>query len=201
MVIPRFEQFVQGSFGLFIDVKPWLHRSIFVETTVSCKTRPVSADPTRSTWVLLSYRVPREPSTARIALWRRLRKLGVAQIGDGLVALPHDDRTKELLEWHAASVEEAGGDATVWLAEPVGRAMAERLVESMHEARDAEYQALIDEIAASRDGLTVDGRTLARFRRTLRDINRRDYFLAPLRDAARRAVRELDADDASQVRS
>ena len=33
-------------------------------------------------WVLLSYRVPREPSTPRIAVWRRLRQLGVAQLGD-----------------------------------------------------------------------------------------------------------------------
>ena len=39
-------------------------------------------------WVLLSYRLPREPSTPRIAVWRKLRRLGVAQISDGLVALP-----------------------------------------------------------------------------------------------------------------
>ncbi len=39
-------------------------------------------------WVLLSYRLPREPSTPRIAVWRKLKRLGVAQISDGLVALP-----------------------------------------------------------------------------------------------------------------
>ncbi len=31
-------------------------------------------------WVLLAYRLPREPSTPRIALWRRLRRLGAAQV-------------------------------------------------------------------------------------------------------------------------
>jgi hypothetical protein len=31
-------------------------------------------------WVLLAYRLPREPSTPRIALWRGLRRLGAAQI-------------------------------------------------------------------------------------------------------------------------
>ena len=52
-------------------------------------------------WVLLAYRLPREPSTPRIALWRRLRRLGAAQLVDGLVALPHDARTREALEWLA----------------------------------------------------------------------------------------------------
>ncbi|MEV4644831.1 hypothetical protein [Saccharopolyspora sp. NPDC049357] len=36
-------------------------------------------------WVLLSYRMPREPSTPRIAVWRKLKRLGVAQLADGVV--------------------------------------------------------------------------------------------------------------------
>lgn len=37
--------------------------------------------------MLLSYRLPREPSTPRITEWRKLKRLGVVQISDGLVAL------------------------------------------------------------------------------------------------------------------
>ena len=58
--------------------------------------------------MLLAYRLPREPSTPRIAVWRRLRRLGVAQLLDGLVALPLDARTKEQLEWVAEQVADAG---------------------------------------------------------------------------------------------
>ncbi|HZG95955.1 MAG TPA: Chromate resistance protein ChrB [Mycobacteriales bacterium] len=64
-------------------------------------------------WVLLSYRLPREPSTPRITLWRQLRRLGVAQLGDGLVALPADARTREQLDWAAEAAIEAGGTASV----------------------------------------------------------------------------------------
>jgi hypothetical protein len=46
-----------------------------------------------------------EPSTPRIAVWRRLRRLGVVQVGDGLVALPADARTREQLKWVAEDVE------------------------------------------------------------------------------------------------
>src|SRR5213080_3282008 len=55
-------------------------------------------------WVLLAYRLPRDPSTPRIALWRTLRRLGAAQLLDGLVALPADSRTREQLEWAADGV-------------------------------------------------------------------------------------------------
>src|SRR5215207_6471513 len=53
----------------------------------------------RVSWVVLVHRVPREPSTPRIAIWRKLRALGAAQLGDGVVALPEDARTREHLEW------------------------------------------------------------------------------------------------------
>ncbi len=67
-------------------------------------------------WVLLTYRLPREPSTLRSAVWRKLRKLGVAQIGDGLVGLPTGPRSREQLEWVAEEVTDAGGAAGMWLA-------------------------------------------------------------------------------------
>ena len=54
--------------------------------------------------MLLAYRLPREPSTPRIATWRKLKQLGVAQLLDGLVALPLDSRNRERLEWLADEV-------------------------------------------------------------------------------------------------
>src|SRR5258707_14598938 len=47
----------------------------------------------RTRWVLLAYRLPHEPSTPRIAVWRQLRHLGVGHVSDGVVALPLDART------------------------------------------------------------------------------------------------------------
>lgn len=139
-------------------------------------------------WALLSYRLPREPSTPRIAVWRKLKRLGVEQIGDGLVALPDDARTREHLEWVAADVVAADGEATVWVAR-TARTASENLATRMRAARELEYRSLLDEVAAA-DG-SVDTRTLQRFRRTLRAIDRRDHFRAPSRDRARLAIDAL----------
>src|SRR5258705_10621623 len=71
-----------------------------------------------SEWVLLAYRLPREPSTPRIAVWRKLRRLGAVQLVDGLVALPADPATVEAFDWLADEVVEAGGEAWTWRAPP-----------------------------------------------------------------------------------
>src|SRR5215217_4655640 len=62
-------------------LQPWLHCDV---------SEPSSRVPGPGEWVLLSYRLPREPSGPRTTLWRRLKRLGVAQLADGLVALPAD---------------------------------------------------------------------------------------------------------------
>ena len=136
-------------------------------------------------WVLLSYRIPREPSTPRIAIWRKLKELGVAQVGDGLVALPNDARTKEHLEWIATRVDEADGDAIVWVAAPAVRRTSDQLAADMRNARAAEYRALQEQVESATD---VGSRTIQRWRRELRKIDRRDYFRAPGRGSARRAI-------------
>jgi hypothetical protein len=148
-------------------------------------------------WVLLSYRLPREPSTPRIAVWRKLRRLGVAQISDGLVALPAGARTREQLEWVSEEVSDARGTAAIWLARPATRAQEEHLAQAMAAARAAEYQALItaaDEAAASL-AANPPARSAAvrRLRNELRAIQRRDYFPPAERDYAQAAVQALFA--------
>lgn len=143
-------------------------------------------------WVLVAYRVPREPSAPRLAVWRRLRSLGVAQLLDGLVALPLDSRNRELLEWVADEVIEHGGEATVWIAQPATAREQRELAGRMRERIAGEYRAVIAEAeAAAAEGTGRHRRTLARLRRELGRIARRDYFPSPEGERARAAVEAL----------
>lgn len=143
-------------------------------------------------WVLLSYRLPREPSTPRIGIWRELERLGVARLGDGLVALPADARTREQFEWLAEEIVEAGGVATVWLATPSSAAQERAIAESMRAARAAEYRAVIEQAGvAAASGDAERARVMRRLRGELRRITRRDFFPPAERDAARTAVAAL----------
>src|SRR5947208_11477397 len=123
----------------------------------------------RISWVLLAYRLPREPSTPRSALWRKLRRLGAAQVLDGLAVLPFDARNREQLEWLADEVVEASGEATIWVGELGSAAQERELAARMAETVAGDYRAVIEEAIAARD--LPEGqrrRTLGRLRRELR---------------------------------
>ena len=146
----------------------------------------------RTSWVLLAYRLPREPSTPRIAVWRKLRRLGAAQVLDGLAALPHDARNREQLDWLADEILDAGGEASIWTGELASASQERELAGRMADAVAAEYRVLIADAAAARDQSPgQQRRTLGRLRRELRRIRARDYFPPPERELARHAVEEL----------
>lgn len=143
-------------------------------------------------WVLLSYRLPREPSTPRITVWRKLKRLGVAQISDGLVALPADARSREHLDWIAEEIQDAGGTAGVWLAHPATRAQERNLAHEMTAARTREYWAVRLEAEQAQTLPEPDRRRVMRkLRAQLRRIRRRDYFPPPQRRDAETAVDAL----------
>ncbi len=150
-------------------------------------------------WVLLSYRLPRVPSTPRAAVWRKLNRLGVIQLGDGLVALPADARTREALEWIAEEVVEHRGEAIVWLGKPTDKASSVTLERRMIESTANEYETIIAEARANRDASPATRRrVMARLRRELHRISDRDFFTTAQRDTARLAVEELEK-ESSQI--
>ena len=111
--------------------------------------------------MLLAYRLPRVPSTPRSAVWRKLKRLGVAWLGDGLMALPADPRTREQLEWIAEDVTDHGGEAILWLGRPLGASAISAVV------RGGQWRGCAANCNASRAAT---------------------FFTCPQREAARRAV-------------
>lgn len=145
----------------------------------------------QSDWVLLAYRLPREPSTPRINVWRKLRKLGAVQLVDGLVALPASARTREQFDWLADGVIDAGGEAWTWTAVPGSKGQQKLLAGRMTEATAAEYRAVLDEAEQVAADDVPSRRTVERLRREVRRIEARDHYPPKERERARRAVERL----------
>jgi hypothetical protein len=158
----------------------------------------------RPCWVLLVYKLPREPSRHRVAVWRKLRDLGALYLQDGVAALPEDAVTREQLEWLQLRVKEAGGEATLWEAHPGTLAEEGELVETFRSSREKAYRAIIagaDRLRrkAELGGSAILSEHLGKLEREFRAERRRDYFRSPLRaeaaaalKAARLAVRSND---------
>jgi len=145
-------------------------------------------------WLILIYRIPREPSRPRVAVWRKLKALGALYLQDGVVALPDDAVTREQLEWLQLRVKEAGGEATLWEGQPNTRAESGQLVEAFRSSREAAYKDLIAKAERiRRKALMGNGQTLleelVKLERAFRTERRRDYFRSPLRKEASEALK------------
>src|SRR5688500_3104919 len=68
-------------------------------------------------WLVLTYRVPREPTAGRGYGWRKLKKLGAIALQDAAWVLPATPKTQEHFQWLAAEIAELGGEARVWSGE------------------------------------------------------------------------------------
>jgi hypothetical protein len=151
----------------------------------------------------LVYRLPREPSRHRVAVWRKLRDLGAIYLKDGVAALPEDAVTREQLEWLQLRVREAGGEATLWEARPGTLGEEAELVEAFRSSREEAYRTIVAEAERLRRKAEMGGKGLSeqlrKIEREFRTERRRDYFRSPLRGeaaaalkAAREAVRESE---------
>jgi HPt (histidine-containing phosphotransfer) domain-containing protein len=141
---------------------------------------------------MLVYRLPREPSTPRIALWRRLRQLGAVRPVDDVAMLPQTARTEEQLEWLAAGIVEAGGEASVWISRSTTSEASAQLLERASAERAAEYEALVVEAhEVSSSAGAMRARAVARLRGQLEQVRQRDFTAPPARERAVQAIEAL----------
>lgn len=148
-------------------------------------------------WLLCSYRLPREPSRLRLAIWRRLKRVGAVVINEGIWVLPLDAKTREDFEWIAEEIEERGGSVLLWQAESLPAGQDAGIIERFRaEARERYAEALASAQALNRSATRLSRSSsldkviqqLHLLERSLRLDRRRDYFRAPGRGDAEQAV-------------
>ncbi|MBA2692560.1 MAG: chromate resistance protein [Rubrobacter sp.] len=148
----------------------------------------------KTRWLILVYKLPREPSRHRVAVWRKLKTLGAIYLQDGVAVLPEDEVTKEQLEWLQLRVSESGGAARIWRGEPNTVAEDRNLVEEFRSSREVAYENLIESAARIERKAALGGEAsrlmeeLRKVEREFRTERKRDYFGTPLREDARAAI-------------
>jgi hypothetical protein len=124
-------------------------------------------------WVLLVYKVPREPTALRALVWRRLKRLGALLLHDAAWVLPATAWTREQMQWLAVEIEELGGEALLWEAQALLPRQQEALRQQFLERVDALYRAMQAELARADADLIALSRRYQQARAL-------DYFHSPL---------------------
>lgn len=152
-------------------------------------------------WLAISYTLPREPSRARVSVWRKLKKVGAVNILQSMWVLPAGDGNKAFLEEIKRDVAQADGEAFViaFSADDDGRRI---IVNKLNSARDEEYAELLEqcdeflreiEKESARKNFTFaeieeNEEELDKLKQWHEKIAARDAFGAPLCEKSREAL-------------
>ena len=111
----------------------------------------MDADGCTSGWLLLLAQLPKSPSSARVALWRRLRAVGAATMINSAWVLPETPPHAELLEQLRDGVVRQGGTAFVLNVSVSQPEANEAIVARFRADRAREYDEFAERCSALRD--------------------------------------------------
>lgn len=132
-------------------------------------------------WLLLLYKIPREPTAGRVSIWRKLKRLGAILLHDAVWVLPPSPRTQEEFQWLVAEIHERGGDAMLWEASLCLDGRDDELVRQFI----AQVGVVYTEILAALEDPDAD---LAALSKRYQQARLQDYFRSPLGEHVRRAL-------------
>lgn len=163
---------------------------------------------TRSCWNLLVYRVPAQPSTKRVYVWRKLKGWGALYLQQSVCILPAQEDLQPKLEALKAEILAEEGEVdllTVWIDVPAQNAM---LVQRFQQQADEEYHEFLERCQDLHHELNKERKLgklifaeleeneaeLTKLRSWLPKIHKRDWFEAPKRLQADQAFKECELD-------
>lgn len=99
-------------------------------------------------WWMLIYKIPPDPSSARVAAWRHLKAQGAVALQQSVWVLPPEAGHEAFFMTMRQTIELGGGQAYVFRVEALDdAAVRERFIAD----RDAEYTELLDRCQAFAD--------------------------------------------------
>ena len=148
-------------------------------------------------WRVLIYRVPTEPASKRVGVWRDLRRLGGLYLQQCVCIFPSLPAVTQEVNKVAAKIPTLGGETFVLDVPKLQPEDEERIIAAFREQRTNEYAEIIEECETKfvkeieferfRENYTFEEaeeieQDLEKIRRWFDQVRQRDWFKAPRRD-------------------
>lgn len=161
----------------------------------------------RSGWLLLTYKVPAEPTKVRVGVWRRIRSLGAVYIQNSICVLPTSPDHQRQLRMVQNEIESAGGEAVIFETLALDAKQEDLVVSRFKYDRDQDYEEFLDKCADYKDEIAkefkADHYTFAELKENDEDLKKLknwleriraiDFYGAPARAAAEQRLAECEA--------
>jgi hypothetical protein len=132
-------------------------------------------------WLLLLYKISPEPTSRRVYVWRKLKRLGAVLLHDAVWVLPDMPRPREQFQWLAAEIIEMGGEAWLWESRAALLGPEDGLVQQFIQQSEAAYRAILDDLEA-------EASDLAALSQRYQQARQGDYFQSALGQQVREAL-------------
>jgi hypothetical protein len=139
---------------------------------------------TANSWLLLLFSLPTNRNTERVAVWRRLKKMGAVQIKTSTYLLPDDPAQYEQFQWLAQQIRDYGGDSTLVRAQDIEGLTKEKVIAMFNDARARDYGQLrkaLQSFIARRKKMDAEATAaeVERLTRQFREVRAVDFFDSP----------------------
>jgi hypothetical protein len=122
-----------------------------------------------ASWLMLTYSLSAEPSSARVRIWRKLKRLGALPCFESNWVLPDNPRCREMLTWLCAEILEAEGKAVLWTCTSLFLGQDESLEAQFLAQVDSGYDEILSSLDSEKAELDGTAREYLRLRQA-------DYF-------------------------
>jgi hypothetical protein len=134
-----------------------------------------------TSWLLLLFTLPTNRNTERVAVWRRLKKMGAVQIKTSTYLLPDEASQYEQFQWLAQQIRDYGGDSTLVRTHDIEGLTREKVIAMFNDARSNDYAELrksLQKFIMGRKKMdtATAASELERFTRQFREIRAVDFF-------------------------
>lgn len=135
-------------------------------------------------WLMLLYCLPAGRGSARVGIWRKLKKSGALPFKASSYLLPNRPELFERFQWLAQQVQDAGGEATLAFVAELEGVSKEAMMRQFNDTRAAEYSELVTPLNTLIAGLRKRADDsllpeLEKLRRQFEEIRRLDFFECP----------------------
>lgn len=124
-------------------------------------------------WIVLTYKVPREPTSCRVYVWRKLKQLGAIAMQDAVWVLPATAKTQEHFQWLATEIGELGGEARLWSSTLLLEISEASLRQQFTDLVEPEYKEMLAALRRKKRDLTA-------LAHRFQQVMARDYFSSEL---------------------
>ncbi|TBW53325.1 chromate resistance protein ChrB [Marinobacter halodurans] len=153
---------------------------------------------TTEKWLTLIYKIPPEPSSKRVALWRKLKGLGAIYLQNGVCLLPRTDRLIRQAKLIENDIIGMQGEIVVLDSVGLDQAQEERVLARFNDERNDQYREFIGQCEAyeaeiakefaknkfTYAELEEEEAELQKLQRWLDKIRALDFYTAPLAEEA-----------------